>query len=55
MSWLRIVSAKSQSAMYKYRCLVIRLCSNDVFKDTSNYVNLSLQTMPFKKKTYAIA
>lgn len=57
MSWLRLVSAKSQSAMYKYRCQVIRLFSNDVFKDTLNQVNLFFFTNDaiFKKKPYAIA
>lgn len=49
-AWLRLLGAKSKSAIYKYRHQVIRLSHFDGFNDTQIGVNLSLLTMPFIKK-----
>lgn len=39
-AWLRLSSAKSKRAIYKYRYQVIRLSHIDVFNDTQKGVNL---------------
>lgn len=41
-AWLRLLGAKSKSAIYKYRHQVIRLSNFDGFNHTQIGVNLSL-------------
>lgn len=56
-AWLRLSSAKSKWAIYKYRYQVIRLSHIDVFNDTQKGVNLFFfyKQCHLYKKIYSIA